>query len=388
MKRFKMAPEIFYEEGAVNYLYDLDFKSAFIITDQTMNAIGLAGKVTDILKEINIDYECFSDVEPDPSIETVHKALDCYFRTDAEVLIAIGGGSVIDAAKAVIYYLKEARAKKYGKREKPFFVAIPTTSGTGSEVTSYTVLTDTVTNTKIPLKDDDMFPDVAILDCEFTKTVPPKVTAETGMDVLTHAIESFVSVMSSDYTAAFAQISIEYVFKYLVNCYTNGLDNYAREKIHNASCMAGMAFENSALGINHSLAHAIGAKFHLSHGSANAVLLPYVIKYNSGLFDHNYDVSFDTAVKYQKIARLTGLPAADMKEAVIMLMKSIRILNMKLNIPLTIKAMDIAEEIFMPQVNEITRNAMQDLCTSGNPRVPSETELRQVLIDAYTGDIF
>lgn len=314
-------------------------------------------------------------------------------RSEADVLIAVGGGSVIDAAKAVVYFSKEAGAGGYSEKGgRPFFVAIPTTSGTGSEVTSYTVLTDTDTNMKIPIKDDDMFPDVAILDCNFTKTVPPQVTAETGMDVLTHALESYVSVHASDCTTAFSQVAIEYVFKYLSNCYRNGLDSFSKERIHNASCMAGMAFENSSLGLNHSLAHAVGgAKFHLPpHGRVNAIFLPYVIKYNSGLFDQNTSVGFDAALKYQKISKLLGLPASDIKEGgVVMLTKSIRLLNMELGIPTSIKNAGIEESEYMGgQVYYMAQNAMEDICTSGgNPRIPSEVELRQILVDAYHGDI-
>lgn len=385
MKRFKMAPELHYEDGALNYLYDIDFKSAFVVTDQIMEQLGLTNKVIKILEDKKVPFEKFAEVEPNPSVKTISKALEIFLKTDADILIAIGGGSVLDAAKAIIYFLQEAIKNSDLKREKPFFVVIPTTSGTGSEVTSYSVLTDTDTGMKIPLKDDGMFPDIAILDCEFTKTVPPSVTADTGMDVLTHAIEAYVSNIASDCTTALAQMSIEFVFKYLPNCYKNGLDSHSRGKIHNASCMAGMAFENASLGINHSLAHVFGAKFHVSHGKANAVLLPYVIQYNSGLFDHNDNVPFDTALQYQKIAKLIGLPSSNMKEAVIMLTKSIKLLNMKLQIPISIREMGIDETAYMVLVDEMAETAMKDICTAGNPRVPHVEDLKKILINAFNG---
>jgi acetaldehyde dehydrogenase/alcohol dehydrogenase len=268
---------------------------------------------------------------------------------------------------------------------KPYFIAIPTTSGTGSEVTSYSVITDTQNNVKIPLKDDEMLPDVAILDCEFTKSVPPTVTADTGMDVLTHAIEAFISKGASDCTDALSQMAIEYVFKYLLNCYKNGEDIVSREKIHSASCMAGVAFENASLGLNHSLAHAFGAKFKVSHGKANAIFLPYVIKYNSGLFDENDYIGFETCKKYAKISRLLGLPTSDLKEGVIMLIKSIKVLNNQLNIPLTIQEMGINEDEFEYFLEEMTQVALKDVCTQGNPRVPVEKDIYIIFKEAYYG---
>jgi acetaldehyde dehydrogenase/alcohol dehydrogenase len=262
---------------------------------------------------------------------------------------------------------------------------IPTTSGTGSEVTSYTVITDESKNLKIALHNDKKFANVALLDCNLIKTVPPQVTAETGMDILSHAIESFVSNQASDYTDALAQMSIEMVFSHLVTCYKNGSDDLSREKIHNASCMAGMAFENSSLGLNHSMAHTLGARFKIAHGRANAVLLPYVIRYNSGLFDDSYHIEFATANKYCKITRLLHLPTQDLREGVTMLAKAIMTLNNQMDIAVSIRDLGIEHHEFERALPDKCSAAMADVCTQGNPRIPCEKDIMAIFRAAYDG---
>lgn len=381
MKKFKIATEVYYD-GALKYLEGFEKEKVFIVTDKIMNEIGIVNKVTKIFDNKNIAYKIFDKVKPDPSLEVVTHGLKEYMNYDADCIIAIGGGSVIDASKAIVYFIEKG-LKSTDK--KPYFIAIPTTSGTGSEVTSYSVITDTSKNMKIVLKSDNMCADLAILDCEFTTTVPPQVTADTGMDVLTHAIEAFVSNEASDFTDMLARNSIEIIFKYLEKVYRNGVDKDGREKMHTASCMAGMAFENSALGITHSLAHILGAKFKISHGRANAVILPYVIKYNSGLFDENDIIDFKAAKKYSQIAKVLGLPQDDFKEGVKMLIKSIKCLNKNLNIPSTIQGLGVDKEEFENGLEEMSNTALADICTSGNPRTPSKEDINKIFKEAYLG---
>ncbi|MEW9125093.1 MAG: 1-propanol dehydrogenase PduQ, partial [Thermotaleaceae bacterium] len=285
MKKFLVRPEIYFGENSINYLKQVDAKKAFIVTDQFMVKLGIVEKVTKLLDEKNVVYEVFSEVEPDPSLQTVKKGLLQIIKMRPDMLIAVGGGSSIDAGKAIMALCIHTKENFVDpdKVHKPWFVAIPTTSGTGSEVTSYSVVTDKERNLKIPLSEDLMLPDVAILDCILTKTVPPHVTADAGLDVLTHAMEAYVSSAANDFTDIYAEKAIEQVFYYLLRTYRDGNDMEAREKMHSASCMAGIAFTNASLGINHSLAHTFGAKYHFSHGRSNALFLPYVIEYNAGL---------------------------------------------------------------------------------------------------------
>lgn len=387
MKRFQVGPQIYYESGAVKHLYNIDAKKAFIVTDKFMVQFGLVDRVTKILDDKNINYEVFSNVEPNPSLEIVTKGLEYIIKTKPDLLIAIGGGSSIDAAKAIVLFYMKMKKKMLTTEitNKPYFVAIPTTSGTGSEVTSYSVITDKKNNIKIPLKDDEMIPNVAIVDCDFTETVPPSVTADTGMDVLTHAIEAYVSNEASDYTDIYAEKAINIVFNYLLRAYKNGNDQLAREKMHNASCMAGIAFTNASVGINHSLAHALGAKFKLPHGRANAILLPYVIKYNSGIYNNTKYENIKVAERYAQISKTIGLPSSSVEEGVISLIEAVKILNRKLNIPLTIEKAGVSKEEFESNLIEMSETALQDICTVGNPRVPTKAEILQIFKEAYTG---
>lgn len=386
MKTFKVPAKILHEINSIKYLEELKSNSVFIVTDKVMFELGMTKDITEILDKSCIKYEIFCEVESEPSMEIVTNALKKFVSSKADTLIAVGGGSVIDTSKAIIYFMDMLKDKVEDKiLIKPFFIAIPTTSGTGSEVTSYAVITDAEEHKKITLKNDVMYADVAILDAEFTKTVPSFVMADTAMDALTHALEAFVSNNASDCTDALAQSAIENIFEHVVRVYKNGLDTISREKIHIASCMAGIAFENASLGINHSLAHAIGAKFKISHGKANAILLPYIIEFNCGLFDKNEYNTFETAKKYAKIANILRLPNSDFKEGVVMLVKSLKVLNSELHIPLTIKDLGIEESVFNESLDELCERALDDLCTLGNPRKATKDELCNILKTAYLG---
>jgi len=351
-----------------------------------------------------VHSEIFSDVEPDPSFDTIKKGVEAMNRFNPDVIIALGGGSAIDAAKGMwLFYeqpdiridaltlkFMDIRKRTYkiptlGTKVK--MVAIPTTSGTGSEVTSFAVITDKSNNTKYPLADYEFTPDVAIIDPDLVMTVPKKVTADTGMDVLTHAIEAYVSTLASDYTDALAIKAIKLVFEYLPKAYENGSDRVAREKMHNASCIAGMAFTNAFLGINHSLAHKLGGEFHIPHGRANAILLPYVIKYNS-----TKPTKFTSFPKYEKfiadekyadIARELGLEANTVEEGVESLINAIKDLMKKLEIPFTLKEQGLNKQEFENKIEMLSEKAFEDQCTPANPRMPLISELKGIYLQAY-----
>ncbi|WP_105617769.1 1-propanol dehydrogenase PduQ [Vallitalea okinawensis] len=381
--KFQSKTEIHYGMNSVNYIHDLDYEQALIVTDQFMVKLGLVKKITNLLDERKVPYTIFDEVEPNPSVETVTKGLHHIIRMKPDLLLAVGGGSAIDAAKAIMYFCIKTKEELVESKaiKKPWFVAIPTTSGTGSEVTAFSVVTDKKNKVKIPLVDNMMIPDVAILDAEFTRTVPPSVTADTGMDVLVHAIEAFVSTNASDYTDIYAKKAIKDVFTYLIRTYNNGNDMDARQKMQEASCMAGIGFTNAGLGINHSLAHAIGGMFKISHGRANAILLPYIIKYNAGL----YSKLTHAAEGYYSIAKDIGLPASSIEEGIRSLIEAVKILNEKMGIPLTLQAYGIDTDRYERKVDIMARSALEDVCTGSNPRKPEFEELTEVLKEAYTG---
>ena len=278
---------------------------------------------------------------------------------------------------------------KLGVKAK--LVAIPTTSGTGSEVTSFAVLSDKEHNKKYPFADYELTPNVAIVDPDLVMSLPKSITADTGMDVLTHALESYVSNMASDYTDGLAEKACELVFKNLREAYNNGSNRVAREKMHNASTIAGMAFTNAFLGVCHSLAHKIGAEFHLPHGRINAILLPYVVKYNAERVPSKF-VSFPkyeyyiADQKYADISRRMNFPAYTNEEGVWSLIREIQKLDRDLNIPPSFKEAGLDEAEFMAKVDEIADRAFSDQCTTANPRLPLVEELKQILIDAYYGN--
>ncbi|WP_208560204.1 bifunctional acetaldehyde-CoA/alcohol dehydrogenase [Marinilactibacillus kalidii] len=409
MQWFKLPPKIYFEKNSVQYLAKMpDIKRAFIVTDPMMVKLGYVDKVLYHLRN-RTDYvhcEIFSDVEPDPSKETVLRGAQAMREFQPDVVISLGGGSPMDAAKGMwLFYehpdtdfhgLKQKfldirkRVYKYPKLgEKAKFVAIPTTSGTGSEVTSFAVITDNENNIKYPLADYELTPDVAIIDPQFVMSVPKVVTADTGMDVLTHAIEAYVSNMANDYTDGLAIKAIQLVFEYLPKAYENGDDELAREKMHNASTIAGMAFANAFLGINHSLAHKLGAKFHIAHGRANAILMPHVIRYNAKkptkfVSFPKYE-NFIADVRYAEIAKALGLPASTTEEGVASLVNAIYELAKKLNIPMSIKENGVDKKEFEAQVDELADRAFEDQCTTANPKLPLVKELAEVYRQAFIG---
>ena len=409
MQWFKIPEKIYFEAGSIQYLEKMpDIERAFIVTDEGMMKLGYVDKILYHLRKRQqyVHSEIFSDVESDPSFDTIKKGVEAMKSFKPDVIIALGGGSPIDAAKGMWLFYENPDADVEGlklkfmdirKRTYKFpklgtkckMVAIPTTSGTGSEVTSFAVITDKEKNKKYPLADYELTPDVAIIDPDLVMSLPKSVTADTGMDVLTHAIEAYVSNMASDYTDGLAEKTVELVMQYLEKAYDNGSDKTAREKMHNASTIAGMAFTNAFLGINHSLAHKIGAEFHLPHGRINAILLPYVIRYNASkptkfVSFPKYEY-FIADQKYAMLAKKVGLPANTVEEGIESLVQRVKDLNTYLNMPKSLQEAGIEEQEFLAKVDLLADRAFEDQCTTANPRVPLVSELKQILLDSYYG---
>ena len=409
MQWFKVPPKIYFERGSIQYLSKMpEITKAFIVTDASMVKLGYVDKIIYQLEkhDNHIHFEIFSDVEPDPSFDTIDRGVEAMGQFTPDVIIALGGGSAIDAAKGMWLFYEHPDVDKEGlklkfldirKRTykypklglKAKFVAIPTTSGTGSEVTSFAVITDKDNNVKYPFADYELTPDVAIIDSDLVLTLPKVLTADTGMDVLTHAIEAYVSNMASDYTDGLAEKAGELVHKYLIRAYENGNDKEAREKVHNASCIAGMAFTNAFLGVNHSLAHKLGGEFHIAHGRCNAILLPYVIRYNASsptkfvsFPKYEYYIADE---KYAMFAKKIGLEVKDTEDGVDKLIDMVNKMNEKLGIPKSFKEYGIDEETYMNKLEELANRAFEDQCTTANPRLPLVAELKKILIDAYYG---
>ncbi|KYH29497.1 MULTISPECIES: 1-propanol dehydrogenase PduQ [Clostridium] len=378
MKKFSIKPNIYFQKSSVEYLKELRGKKALIITDSFMVQSGYINRMLRILENKGIDYEVFSDVKPDPPIEIVAIGVKKMQITKPDVVIALGGGSSIDAAKSIIMIATDIIFKEDNNYTKPLFVAIPTTSGTGSEVTDFSVIT--FGDKKVPLVDEMLLPDVAILDADFVKSVPSQITADTAIDALTHAIEAYVSMEACDFTDALAEKSIKIIFEYFLRAYRNGEDMEAREKIHNASCMAGVAFANASLGINHSMAHALGGAFHIPHGRANAILLPYVIMYNANLQGNE---ETRAAKRYSEIAKILGLPSPTVKDGVFSLISAIKIIMKESNTPLTLKQAKIDKREFISKIDSMADTAMKDRCTVYNPRVVTKEDIRKLFVEVY-----
>lgn len=411
MQWFKVPEKIYFEAGSIGYLEKMpNITRAFIVTDKSMVSLGYVDKILYYLRKRQqyVHAEIFAEVEPDPSFDTINRGVEQMRNFKPDVIIALGGGSPMDAAKGMWLFYEYPDADPEGmklkfmdirKRTYKFpklgkdckMVAIPTTSGTGSEVTSFAVITDKEKNMKYPLADYELTPDVAIVDPDLVMSLPKSITADTGMDVLTHAIEAYVSNMASDYTDGLAEKAIELVYNYLPVAYEDGSNQKAREKMHNASCLAGMAFTNAFLGINHSLAHKLGADFHIAHGKANAIILPYVIKYNGtkptkfvSFPKYEYFIADE---KYASIARRLGLKANTTEEGVKSLINAVVEMNKRLNIPSSLKELGIEEQEFLANVDALADKAFSDQCTTANPRLPLVTELKQILLDSYYGNL-
>ena len=410
MQWFKVPPKIYFEPNSIHYLAEIEkMQKVVIITDEMMVKLGYVQRVLDVLavRPDKPTIEIISNILPDPTIEMALEGAERLRAIQPDTIIALGGGSPMDAAKVMwlLYEHPEAnfddlkqkfmdirkRTVKFPKLgSKAQMIAIPTTSGTGSEVTPFAVITDKSVNKKFPLADYSLTPNVAIIDPEFVMDLPARGTADTGLDVLTHATEAFVSIMANDYTDGLALQAIKLVFKYLPRAYKNGAkDPEARAKMHNASAMAAMAFANAFLGINHSLAHKIGGMFGTVHGRTNAILMPHVIRYN-GTIPGKLSVfpKYERYVadeKYQEIADMLGLPASTPEEGVESFAKACTDLAIECGVEMNLKSFGLEEMEFMSKVNTIAMNAYEDQCSPVNPRQPLIKDLEQILIDAYYG---
>ncbi|MGL5979180.1 MAG: bifunctional acetaldehyde-CoA/alcohol dehydrogenase [Erysipelotrichaceae bacterium] len=411
MQWFKVPSKIYFERDSIEYLTQMrDVEKVFIVTDRSMVDLGYVSRITDMLakRRNKVQYQLFCDVEPDPSLDTVKAGVSIMRSFQPDTIIALGGGSPMDAAKGMwLFYeqpdvnfddLKQKfmdirkRAFRYpelGKKSQ--LVCIPTTSGTGSEVTPFAVITDKAAGKKYPLADYSLTPTVAIIDPALTKNLPPVITADTGMDVLTHAIEAYVSVLANDYTDGLALQAIRMVFKYLKRSVENGPnDDEAREKMHNAGAIAGMAFANAFLGINHSLAHKVGAEFHVPHGRANAILMPHVIRYN-GIRPQKTAVwpkyqYFQADVKYMEIAQAVGLPCTTPAEGVAVLSAAIMQLGKDLGIKMSFKEQGLDEAAFTNNLTKLALLAYEDQCSPANPKLPLVEDMKEILRKAYAGE--
>ncbi|GAA0181252.1 bifunctional acetaldehyde-CoA/alcohol dehydrogenase [Clostridium sediminicola] len=407
---FRVPEKVYFKFGclpvALKELKDMGKKKAFIVTDKVLYDLGYVDMVTKVLEEVDIDFKVFFDVQPDPTLATAKKGADEMAIFKPDTIIALGGGSPMDAAKImwVMYEHPEVRFEDLAMRfmdirkrvykfptlgEKATMVAIPTSAGTGSEVTPFAVITDEKTGTKYPLADYELTPDMAIIDAELMMNMPKGLTSASGIDALTHAIEAYVSVLASEYTNGMALEAIRLIFKYLPEAYENGTNSIkAREKMAHASTMAGMAFANAFLGVCHSMAHKLGAEHHVPHGVANALLINEVIKFNA-VDNPRKQAAFpqykypNAKWRYAKIADYLNLGGNNDDEKIDLLIKAIDELKTKVDIPATIKAFGVSEEKFYSTLDKMSENAFDDQCTGANPRYPLISEIKQMYINVF-----
>lgn len=405
MQWFKLPPKVYFEENSVMYLTEMDnVERVMIVCDPGMVNIGYTDIVEQVLRrrENQPQIKVFNEVEPNPSTHTVYKGLEMFINFQPNTIIALGGGSAMDAAKAIWMFFEHPETSFFGAKQKFLdirkrtykitkpknakFICIPTTSGTGSEVTPFAVITDSETHVKYPLADYALTPDIAIVDPQFVLSVPKDVAADTGMDVLTHAIESYVSVMASDYTRGLSLQAIKLTFDYLKSSVQEN-DKHSREKMHNASTMAGMAFANAFLGISHSIAHKIGGEYGIPHGRTNAILLPHVIRYNAkdpqkhALFP-KYDF-FRADTDYADIAKFLGLKGNTTEKLVDALANAVYDLGCSVGIDMNLKSQGVTEELLHSTIDRMAELAFEDQCTTANPKEPLISELKGIIETAY-----
>lgn len=383
MSRFTLPRDIYHGKDSLEVLKSLEGKKAFIVIGGgSMKRFGFLDKVLSYLKEANMETKVFEGVEPDPSVETVMKGAKEMEEFNPDWIVSIGGGSPIDAAKAMWIFYEypdftfEKAIVPFGLpklRRKAKFVAIPSTSGTATEVTAFSVITDYKAKIKYPLADFEITPDIAIVDPSLAETMPEKLVAHTGMDALTHAIEAYTASLRSNFTDPLALKAIEMVNMHLVDSYKGDME--ARGEMHEAQCLAGMAFSNALLGIVHSMAHKVGAVFHIPHGCANAIFLPYVIKYNRKACED----------RYAQIARHIGLKGESERELTDALVDLINKFNKELNIPSSMKEYGIDENEFKTNLKFIAHNAVLDPCTGSNPRGVDDETMEKIYTCAYYG---
>jgi acetaldehyde dehydrogenase/alcohol dehydrogenase len=407
---FKVPPKIYFEPNAIRYLADMpDVHRVTVVTDHTMTKLGYVDRLITVLQHRpeRVALQIIDDVEPEPSVATVDRGADLMRSFRPDTIVALGGGSAMDAAKVMwLRYehpevvFADMREKFFDIRKRAFkfptlgqraqLVCIPTTSGTGAEVTPFAVITDTATGKKYPLADYALTPSVAIVDPVLAADLPRTITADSGFDALTHAIESYVSVYANDFTDGLALQAIKLIFGHLERAVTSGAaDPEAREKMHNAGTIAGMAFGSAFLGIVHAMSHTIGATFHIAHGRTNAILLPHVIRYNGTVPGKltgwpKYE-SYQAPERFRDIARMLGLPAATPEEGVESLAAAVERLRDAVGIEGSFKTAGVDEQAFLGALPQQAVNAYEDQCAPANPRMPMLDDMQRLMRDAYYG---
>ncbi len=376
MKSFDIKTKIYFGDQALDRLAEIPYQKVLVVTDPFIAQGDLIDLVTEPLKRGNKQFEVFKDVVPDPPIEKISEGVKKMLEYRPDAIVAVGGGSAIDSSKSIREF-----ALRVDHYAEVGLIAIPTTSGTGSEVTSFAVVTDPAAKVKYPLVSYSMMPDEAILDAELVKSVPPAVTADTGMDVFTHALEACVSINRSDFSNALAEKAIEICGVFLLRAFLDGSDMHARQKMHSASCLAGLAFNTASLGLNHGMAHQLGATFHIPHGRANAMLLPHIIEFNSDINKHSKSrKEYLPAVKrYATVAQILGLSSYNKIMTVRSLVNWVQFMLKEMDIPLSISQIGtISEEEYFGAIDRMADAALEDACTATNPRVPTKDDVIRI----------
>lgn len=376
MESFGIKTQIYFGEGALNRLKEIPYRRVLIITDPFVVQSKMVDLITAPLAAGGVQYEVFSDVVPDAPVDKIAGGVKKFMEYRPEAIVAVGGGSAIDSSKAIREF-----ARKLDNFGDVGLIAIPTTSGTGSEVTSFAVVNDTEAKVKYPLVSDSLTAEEAILDAELVKSVPPSITADTGMDVFTHALESYVSTAHNEFSSALAEKAIEICGVFLLRAYLDGSDMHARKKMHVASCLAGLSFNSASLGITHSMAHQLGAIFHIPHGRANAMLLPHIVEFNANINKHSRSQKeyLPSVKRYSNIAHILGLSNYNEVMSVRSLVNWIQFMQKEMNIPLTIQELGtITPDAYFAAVDKMADAALADTCTATNPRVPQKEDIVKI----------
>jgi Alcohol dehydrogenase, class IV len=376
--KFILKSKVYFNKQSIQFLKQIKGTQAFIVSDSIMEQLGYLQTTLDYLKEAGINSTVFTGVRPDPDNKVIEEGLRPYMKSGADVLVAIGGGSAIDTAKGILYFAHMMKSSSGTETKKPLFIAIPSTSGTGSEVTDFSVIT--YEGQKLCIVDTFITPDIAILDSTCIQHVPQRVVVDTGIDVLVHAIEAYVSIKATDFTDALAEKAVKLIFENLEKIYKDVKDPDARDRVQNASCLAGMAFTNTGLGINHSLAHALGATFHISHGRSNALVLSAVTEFNADLGGSSNSY---TAERYAKLAAVLQLPARTYREGSVNFILAINKLKKALGVEENLRALGIKQTEFENALVNMAETAMVDRCTPTNPRQASKEDIIQIYKKCY-----
>jgi len=377
------SPKIAFGEDSLEALKELEGKRAYIVTDKVIRSLGYVDIVLKYLNEAGFDVEVFDEVKPEPSIEDIIAGAERLSNFSPDWIIGLGGGSCMDAAKAmwVLYERPDINLAdispllKLGLRKKARLVCIPTTSGTGSEASWVMVITDERQHFKMELASRELYPDISIVDPKLTLSMPKKLAAYTAIDALINAVEAYVSQWKNDFSDALAIKAAQLIFKYFLRVYENREDEEAREKMHNAATMAGLAYSNSQVGVAHSLGHAFGAIFKIPHGLATGVFLPYSIEFNAK----------EAAERYWELAEAIGIKAESAEEAVVKFVAAVKDLMKKVELPLSIKEMGIKWEDYLSKLDDLVMKAEMSTCNFVNPRVPTSEDLRRLFIYAFEG---